>query len=60
MNKLHYSHGTESGVLFHLIGALQPVVFQRRHLERPRVRGLPVLASAPLLGGARLHCELQG
>ena len=22
MNKLHYSHGTESGVLFHLIGAL--------------------------------------
>ena len=21
-NKLHYSHGTESGVLFHLIGAL--------------------------------------
>ena len=22
VNKLHYSHGTESGVLFHLIGAL--------------------------------------
>ena len=22
INKLHYSHGTESGVLFHLIGAL--------------------------------------
>ena len=21
VNKLHYSHGTESGVLFHLIGA---------------------------------------
>ena len=22
VNQLHYSHGTESGVLFHLIGAL--------------------------------------
>ena len=41
-NKLHYSHGTESGVLFHLIGALS---------QFGKV-GLTAIANSPVSGSS--------
>ena len=47
-NKLHYNHHTESGVLFHLIGARVRVrqAGPHRHRQQPRRGGRPLPAHA--------------
>jgi PGM1 C-terminal domain len=61
INKLHYSHGTESGVLFHLIGALSEfgklgmtaIANSREDVDELYRRTLAVLDRETSLGRAR-------
>ena len=50
INKLHYSHGSESGVLFHLIGALS---------EFGKL-GLTAIANSPPRGGRPVRPHARG